>query len=338
MFSQYCTQCRSSMFLRDCIQCQDCFLCVNLVNRQYCIRNVQYLKEEYFQRVSVERIACIQNHTLVETFWQQYPYRYSYIIGGEKCDGNDIIKSKECHESYSISDSEDIKYTTDSFEAKDVMDVSAFGAHMQLVYDSAVVGRNASNILFCDSAVLDVSNLIYCFYCALGSHDLFACSGLRNKSYCILNKQYTKEEYESLVPKIIAHMRETGEWGEFFPASISPFGYNETVAQEYFPMTREEALAKGFNWSDYEPPAPQVSKTIPADRLPDRIEDIPDDILNWAIVCEVSGKPFRIIRQELEFYRKHQLPIPRRHPDQRHLDRMSLRNPRKLFERKCDKC
>ena len=133
-------------------------------------------------------------------------------------------------------------------------------------------------------------------------------------------------------------MRSTGEWGEFFPASISPFGYNETVANEYFPMTREAALAKGFQWSDYEAPAPTVSRTIPASRLPERIEDIPDDILNWAIECEVTGRPFRIIAQELDFYRRHQLPIPRRHPDQRHLDRMSLRNPRKLFERKCDKC
>jgi hypothetical protein len=40
----------------------------------------------------------------------------------------------------------------------------------------------------------------------------------------------------------------------------------------------------------------------------------------------------------LDFYRKHNLPIPKRHPDQRHLDRMALRNPRKLFDRKCDKC
>ena len=66
--------------------------------------------------------------------------------------------------------------------------------------------------------------------------------------------------------------------------------------------------------------------------------NVPDDILNWAIECEVTKKPFRIIKQELEFYRKHNLPIPRRHPDQRHLDRMKLRNPRRLFERKCDKC
>jgi hypothetical protein len=50
----------------------------------------------------------------------------------------------------------------------------------------------------------------------------------------------------------------------------------------------------------------------------------------------VSGKPFRIIKQELEFYRKHNLPIPRRHPDVRHADRMKMRNPRKLWERLCD--
>ena len=81
-----------------------------------------------------------------------------------------------------------------------------------------------------------------------------------------------------------------------------------------------------------------MEKIIPASKLPEDISKIPDDILNWAIECEVTGKPFRIIPQELEFYRKHHLPIPRRHPDQRHLDRMKMRNPRKLFERKCDKC
>ena len=109
-----------------------------------------------------------------------------------------------------------------------------------------------------------------------------------------------------------------GEWGEFFPASLSPFGYNETVAQEYYPLSRSEAISQGFNWSDYEAPFPKVEKIIPASRLPENIDDIPDDILAWAIECEVTKKPFRIIAQELEFYRKHNIPIPKRHPDQRH--------------------
>jgi hypothetical protein len=87
--------------------------------------------------------------------------------------------------------------------------------------------------------------------------NLFGCSGLKSASYCILNKQYTKAEYEILVPKIIEHMMKISspsdegdahraggvmEWGEFFPSSMSPFGYNETVAQEYYPMTRDEVL------------------------------------------------------------------------------------------------
>lgn len=65
---------------------------------------------------------------------------------------------------------------------------------------------------------------------------------------------------------------------------------------------------------------------------------IPDDILNWAIECEVSKKLFRITKQELNFYRKHNIVIPKRHPDIRHMDRLSLRNPKKMFDRKCNKC
>ncbi|MDR2640371.1 MAG: hypothetical protein LBC61_03475 [Candidatus Peribacteria bacterium] len=72
--------------------------------------------------------------------------------------------------------------------------------------------------------------------------------------------------------------------------------------------------------------------------LPDDINKIPDDVLNRVIKCEITGRPFLITKQELEFYRKHNIPIPKRHPDQRHEDRMRLRNPRKLFNRKCDKC
>ena len=162
-----------------------------------------------------------------------------------------------------------------------------------------------------------------CFSCSY----CLGCVGLRSKSYCICNKQYTESEYFALAGRIIEHMQGTLEWGEFFPTSISPFGYNETIASTYTPLSRETALARGFRWSDYEAPAVSAARVIPANRL-----------LNWAIECEVTGKPFRIVPQELAFYRRHHIPIPRRHPDQRFLDRMSLRNPRKLYHRACAKC
>tara|TARA_B100000315_G_scaffold255442_1_gene298830 strand:- start:690 stop:1232 length:543 start_codon:yes stop_codon:yes gene_type:complete len=153
-----------------------------------------------------------------------------------------------------------------------------------------------------------------------------------------LNKQYSKEEYEKQVSKIIEHMKETGEWGEFFSITSSPFAYNETMAQEYFSMTKEEVEAKGWRWRDIKDEIPEVEKTIPGNQLPDSIDDIPDDILNWAIECEVTQRPFRIVSQELAFYRSMKLPIPHLHPDLRHKKRMEMRNPRKMFDRQCDNC
>jgi len=83
---------------------------------------------------------------------------------------------------------------------------------------------------------------------------------------------------------------------------------------------------------------PKVSKIIPAEKLPANINNIPDDILNWAIQCENTQKPFKIIPQELKFYRENNIPIPHLHPDERHKERMKLRNHRKLYDRKCNKC
>jgi hypothetical protein len=160
---------------------------------------------------------------------------------------------------------------------------------------------------------------------------------LRHKQYCILNKQYSKEEYERLVPMIVEHMRSTGEWGEYYPPEISAFGYNETMAQFFFPLTREEALRRGWQWCDTEVKVEGL-KSIPAAQLPDDSREVPDDIPDWAILCEVTGKPFKIVRQELEFYRSQGLPLPRRHPDRRHLDRFAMKNPYKLWNRTCGKC
>ena len=161
---------------------------------------------------------------------------------------------------------------------------------------------------------------------------MFGCNGLKNKKYCIFNKQYSKEEYEEMVPKLIEKMKSDGEWWEFFPISNSPFGYNETVAWYEFAMTPQEAKNKWYNWLEYTPDTLKVEKIIPASQLPDDIADIPDDILNWAVECEVTKRPFKILSAELEFYRKKGFPIPKRHPDQRHFDRYALRWDRKISE------
>ena len=74
-----------------------------------------------------------------------------------------------------------------------------------------------------------------------------------------------------------------------------------------------------------------------ASELPEKAREV-DAMRDIVVVCEVTKKPFRIIKQEIVFYQKHDLPLPRRHPDQRHTERMQLRNPWKLWERSCVRC
>lgn len=67
---------------------------------------------------------------------------------------------------------------------------------------------------------------------------------MKDAKYCILNKQYSQAEYEELVPQIIKHMKERGEWGEYFPHKLSLFGYNETLAGEQSPLDQHELINK----------------------------------------------------------------------------------------------
>ncbi len=327
-----CIWCNNCKYCDDCISCSNCFGCVGLRNKSYCIFNKQYTKQEY------EKIIKTYDHNQepeeYKKLKQTLPKLTIKNIWCSNVTWNNLRNCNNCKYCFDCHELENCSYNSWIFSSNNCFDCYGMWAS-EFVYEWISVERIKKSIV--NIIVSDSHNMLYsdlCFY----SSDCFGCVWVRNKKYCILNKQYTKEEYETLVPKIIEKMIENWEWWEFFPASLSPFGYNETIASEYFPLSKKQALEKWFNWSDYQAPFPQVEKIIPAEKLPKDISDIPDDILAWAIECELTGKPFRIIGPELEFYRKHNLPIPKRHPDQRHLDRMKLRSPRKLYERNCDNC
>ncbi len=339
MFTQDSENSKNLIFCKNCNSCEHCLFCVGLVQKKYHINNKPYSKEEYFNALEKykeliqKNIEELGNKLNKQSEVSSFKYYHGY--NNEDIIADYITESKNGFYCFDVHQLEDSAYIFNSPRKAFSCYDSIYVVDSELNYECISSIRQNSHIstMYC----WDSNNIFYsdhCFSCS----DCFGCIGLRHKKYCILNKQYTKEEYEELAPKIIEYMQNTGEWGEFFPSGLSPFGYNETVANEYYPLTKEEALKKGFKWSDYESPIPKVDKIIPASKLPDDIKDIPDDILNWAIRCEVTNKPYKIIPQELKFYRDHNLPIPRRHPDQRHKDRMSLRNPRKLWSRSCDKC
>ena len=322
----------------NCVNCHDCIWCIDLYWESYHIFNKKYTKEEYeSKKKEILQAGSLQLREKLVTLGNDKIHKYIIWNNIEHSSWNYLYNTKNTILSYDCKDIEDSKFSYNVMRKwANIYDCDTAGFVWELLYESINTWLQVQRDLFCNRC-WTVSDALYSYNCDNSSY-IFGCIWLRNAQYCILNKQYTKEQYENLVPKIIEKMKEDWEWWEFLPSSMSPFGYNETVANEYFPLNKEEALKKWFNWSDYEAPFPKVEKIIPAEKLPEDITDIPDDIINWAIECEITKKPFRIIKPELEFYRKHSLPIPKRHPDQRHMDRMNLRNPRKLYERNCDKC
>jgi len=338
-YLQYSSFCEKCYFWFDLKSCKNCFWCVWLRNKEYFLFNKKYTKEEYFEKIKSYDFSNFANIKKIkrefEKIYFDTPHLNLNIWNSENCLWNDIFNSKNCINSFSLEEAENCNYSLIVWIAKDCMDCSSTWI-IEKSYECSSWWMHAYANLFTQFSY-DCTNVIYCDNCHYSSN-LFWCVWLKNKNYCILNKQYTKEEYENLVPKIIEAMKKTWEWWEFFPSKISPFWYNETSAIDYYSLSKKEALNKWFNWLEYEPPFPKVKKIIPASKLPNYVKDIPDDILNWAIECEITKKPFRIIKQELDFYRKHNLPIPRRHPDQRHLDRMALINNNKLYSAICDKC
>ncbi|MBU0727717.1 hypothetical protein KKA95_03460 [Patescibacteria group bacterium] len=149
-----------------------------------------------------------------------------------------------------------------------------------------------------------------------------------------MNKQYSKEEYEDLKSRIIAHMKSTGEWGENFPEEYSDFAYNETIAQEYHPLSKEEALDKGYKWRE-----PDKKEYLPATaQIPDDSQDADKSICKELFACEDCSRNYKIIEHELVFYKNQGLPIPKKCFYCRHKNRFDLRNERKFYDRNCDKC
>lgn len=344
LYSSVVTNCSFSAFLYNCIGCQHCIGCSNLRNKQYYVFNQPVSKEEY-QRIwselfsgSYDAISNMANR--FEQILEQTPRKATNNINVFDSRGDYLTNCQNVFDSYNCGDAKDCKFIYDAHFLNDCYDVGTFGQGMEFCYEMTGSGgekekTGISSCYFCAYAFYGGHNLFYSINCHNNSKDLFGCCDLRAKQYCILNQQYTRDEYFQLLPKVVEHLQNTGEWGEFFPMTLSPFGYNESLAQEDYPLSKEQAVGMGANWSDFESPAPQVKRTISEKEMNDRLSDEDSAVLEQAIVCKETAKPFRIVSSELSFYRDHGLPLPRVHPEERHRKRKRTLNPRRLYQRVC---
>lgn len=351
-YSQECNDCTDSYFLYNCRNCQDCFGCVNLRNKRYCIFNEQYTKEEYFAKLASFQMG---NSLMLEGLRNKFEalkrqHIVPALIGYHNANvsGNWIENCKNTFQSFNVTNVEDGKYCFSVVDAKDVMDYCQWGASSEKVYEAINCGRQCANLRFANECWDQVINAEYVMNCH-SSKELFGCIGLRKKQYCILNKEYSPEEFQKLAALIRAQMAKLPYqdkkgrvygYGEYFPAELSPFAYNETIAQEFFPLNEESVRAAGLAWR--EDPARNYSITVPTGKIPDNITEVTPDFAKEIIGCGHEGKcthrcttAFRIIPEELAFYQGLNIPLPKLCPNCRHFERIAKRNPLKTWRRTC---
>lgn len=334
---------------------QSCFMSANLRQKSHVFRGTQLEKKEYERRIKEINFG---SYATIEAFRKEFKEMCAQALHAPgtfknitRSTGNAIANASNCRACFHGSDLENCAYMVFVNDAKDSMDVNNGCCVMELFYEVCTAGLKSANVKFSVDAWPEIFNLQYCDSCRDGSHDLFGSISMRKKEYCVLNKRYTKEEYEVLVPKIIKHMNDMPytdkkgrvyRYGEFFPTELSPFPYPDTSAQDFFPLDAERADALGFVWKSAE--VREYDIALPAKDIPDDIKDISDDILKQTIGCLHEGKcgdrcttAFKIVPEELAFYRRMVLPLPRLCPNCRHYERLKQRNPLKLWHRKCMK-
>ena len=346
-YSQNCTDCYDIWFSKDLAGCTYCIGCVNLRNKKYHIFNEPVSKEEYERRFKKFNFASFKNREAfrkrVNEFILKHPRKEFYGRKNVNISGDYISNSKNVHDSFMVGNGEDLRYCQllKNGPSSKSYDHTGFGVHSEWIYESAWVGLYVNNLKF-SFWNYHAHDLEYCFGCH-GAENLFGCVGLRKGRYCILNKQYSKEEYGKKVSEIKEHMSAMPfadargrkyRYGDFFPVGFFPWGYNETTGIEFLPLDKAGALQRGFLWRD---PDPREYQDATAE-IPDHINDVSESVLDAILKCQSCGKNYRVIKKEFDFYKKYEIPIPRDCPLCRDRKRIALLNPMKLYNRTCAKC
>ena len=335
----YADNCESSIDLLFCFNlrdCQNCIFSTNLRHKNYYIFNQPVSKEEFEMKKneifsSYEKLEWAKQE--YEKFKEKAIVKYSHQIKCKNATGDYMYNCHDTIYGFDAENTKNCKFVADAEGTIDCWDMNNTYYKPELNID--IMGA------------LQTYNIKYSVYLMYSSNSeysdslhncdsCFGCIGLKKKKYCILNKQYNKEEYEKLKGEIIENMKKEGVYGDFLPPHLSPFGYNETLAQEYFPITEKEAKEKGFNWQT-ETSGTYGKETIKEENMPETIEEVTEDILNQILVCKDCKKNFRITKGEFDFYKRMNLPLPHKDFECRHQDRMRKRNPRKLWHRECMK-
>lgn len=313
-FCQDCTNCRNINFSYDLRRCNDCFGCCTMRDKQYCIFNEQFSKEEYekkmkmFDYSNASGIAYIWQK--LEEFKKKNPRMYIHEHDTTECTGDYIYHSKNCHQCFDTRHTEDSGYIYQANldqGTKDSWDCGPIPTVMDLCYDIAY-----SDYLFKCKHVYWASRLKdseWCVNC-MESENLFGCAYVKNRhdGFYILNEKVGEAEYRERTAEI-----------------------------------KKMLLANGI-YTLYD----LINKDLEEGKKDEkkRLELVAHSTLHGALAssierernCFTCTDKFQLVQAEIDFYKKWDIIWPVYCPECRSKQRYALRNERKMYKRVCDKC
>lgn len=333
--------CRESTFLYDCRGCTHCFGCTNLRNKSYFFFNEQLTREAYEKHLAAINLG---DRAVRKRYAKQFAELVARAIHKENRNdralnsfGEYLRGTKNGYMCFHAWGGEDIAYCAGGINVRDSYDIAG-GQRTEFSYDS-FGGTENYNMRFCaqNRNCTDIEYSIACQNC----RNCFSSIGLRNKSFCIFNKQYNEDEYWRLVDTIKTQMLERVEYGEFFPPQLTQIPYNFSLATAYEGYD-DIKTAQRYGYAVKESLLVTQTQTDATDvaTLPADIADVTDDIIGKPLRNCAHNRDFIITRSEFGFYRKHGIPLPLHHP----LERLQALRRRigpvifRTYERPCARC
>ncbi len=333
-YSLDCENMRDSYFCYDCKASSNCFGSSGLRHKEFVFFNKQLNQADYEKKV----VEYSQKYTPEELQKMAFevrltvPQRPAIINKSENSSGNHLTNCSNAIQCYESNGAVDTKYSSHiNDKSFDCMDCYGGGNSMQRCYEH-ITGVGVDQ-RFCILCWKDTSFLDYCVLTQY-AHNCFGCFSLHHVSYAILNRRYSETDYMVMREKIIAHMKETGEFGEFFPVSKSIFGYNETVAMQYFPMKQSDVEQRNWKWStNYQKTTGQATANITA--FSRYAPDVPETILKEVFACIECERNYKILPEELAFYKRQQVWIPIKCYECRFKNSLAQRTGFQIWARQC---
>jgi len=291
--------------------------------------NQQLTKNEYedfLAKAELSKFSSVENWRIkFEEFLKTQASPPDHNTGCENVVGDYLTNCKNCTDCFCLTDSIDCNSCFRFWGLKSSVLTATGGTELGLENITGI----GQYIVSANYTIHECSYLAYCKD-LLFSKNCLGCVGLKHKQYAILNKEYSSEEYSRLAKKVLELMSERGELGEFFPISFSPFPYNDSLASDIFPLSKQQCLQQGLNWRD---DGLAATPNLESPEIPDALQDFNN--LNASCHCLRKMRPYKIIPQELEFYRKLNIPIPRLAPLTRMDDLLRFQPVYRLEDKKC---